>query len=163
MDFLKDIVSKDIELGKLLAKALREPHGGDRKSETAKIKNTIGVLDFKKEESMVSQLSLPEGEKKPKKERKKQEQYGQRILRLEKRSPELYAQVVAGEKTIHAAAVEAKIDHPTMTVTLDSPKSAASLIARASPVFIEKATRTAQTLLQGKSEREGDAVLAEHR
>jgi hypothetical protein len=128
LDLVKEIVSGDIELQKLLAKALRDTHGGDRKSETAKeeIKKSTGLFDFR------------EIEEKPK---KKQDQYGKRILHLERKAPELYAQVVAGEKTVYAASIEAKIDHPTMTVTLDSPKSAQSLVAKASPEFLDELRR----------------------
>jgi len=132
VDLIKDIVSKDIEAQKLLAKALRHPRGTNRFT----IDSTVGAIYQKKDNDEPNQLALPE-----EKQEKKQERYGQRILRLEKKAPELYAQVLAGEKTVYAAAIEAEIDHPTMTVTLDSPKSAASLIAKASPVFIEELKR----------------------
>jgi hypothetical protein len=124
MEFIKEIVSKDVELQMLLARSLRETHGGDRKSEHAKekIKKSNGLFDFEKES-------------------KKQDQYGRRILQLEKKSPDLYAQVLAGQKTVYAASVEAKIDHPTMTVTLDSPKSARALVTKASPEFLDELRR----------------------
>lgn len=125
MEFIKEIVSKDVELQMLLAKALRETHGGDRKSKDAReIKESNGLFDFEE-----------------KKEEKKRDQYGKRILQLQKKSPDLYAQVLAGEKTVHAASVEAKIDHPTMTVTLDSPKSARALVAKASLEFLDELRR----------------------
>lgn len=127
MEFIKEVVSKDIELQMLLARALREAHGGDRKSENAreKIKESNGLFDFEEKKG----------------EGKKRDQYGKRILHLQKKSPDLYAQVLAGQKSVYAASVEAKIDHPTMTVTLDSPKSAQSLVAKASPGFLDELRR----------------------
>ncbi len=137
MELIKEIASKDIELQMLVAKALRDTHGGDRKSETSKIKGTTSALD--QEESKLSQLTIPEGREK--RARRKRERYGQTILRLEKKSPELYAQVLAGKKTVQTAAIEAQIEHPKMTVILDSPKSAQSLVAKASPEFLDELRR----------------------
>lgn len=135
MELIKEIASKDMELQIMLARALRLSKGNPTGNNQHTGGNgTISAISKEK----VSQLSIPESEGKSKDEKKKRERYGQNILRLENKSPELYAQVLAGKKTLHAAAIEAKIDHPTMTVTLDSPRSAASLVAKASPEFLEE-------------------------
>ncbi len=69
-----------------------------------------------------------------------------RALRhLREKRPDLLARVKAGELSPHKAMREAGFRPPTMTVTLDSPKSAASLIAKASPSFIEELRRLLST------------------
>ena len=61
MELIKKIASKDIELQELLAKALRDTHGGDRKSENTrgKIKESNGLFDFEEKKLKAACIMLP--------------------------------------------------------------------------------------------------------
>lgn len=60
---------------------------------------------------------------------------------LRAKRPDLLDRVKSGELSPHKAMREAGFRPLTMTVTLDSPRSAASLIAKASPEFLEELRR----------------------
>jgi hypothetical protein len=64
---------------------------------------------------------------------------GDRALRmLREKKPELHQRVLSGELSRHAAMIEAGYRPRTITVNPDNPKSAATLIAKASPAFLEE-------------------------
>ena len=65
-----------------------------------------------------------------------------RALRhLREKRPELHQRVLSGELSPHAAMIEAGFRSRTITVNLESPKAAASLIAKASPAFLDELRR----------------------
>lgn len=75
----------------------------------------------------------------------KRERSGKLLRRLCKDFPELYEQVLRGEKTATTAAVEAKIYPPRVTVNLEKPEAAAALlIAKASPEFLTELKKLLQ-------------------
>lgn len=63
------------------------------------------------------------------------------LRRLRKDRPDLHARVLAGELSPHKAMQEAGFRPRTATINLDSPKSAESLVAKASPAFLDELRR----------------------
>lgn len=53
-----------------------------------------------------------------------------KLDRLKREFPELHAEIVAGRMSVHRAAVEAGIDHPTVSVRTDDPAAAAAFLAK---------------------------------
>jgi hypothetical protein len=65
-----------------------------------------------------------------------------RALRhLREKRPELHQRVLSGELSPHAAMIEAGFRSRTVTVNLESPKAADSLVAKASPAFLDELRR----------------------
>ncbi len=63
------------------------------------------------------------------------------LRRLRKARPDLHTRVLAGELSPHKAMIEAGFRSKTITIALDSPRAAATLIRKASPEFIEELRR----------------------
>lgn len=100
VDLVRRIVASDIEALDLLDEALRSTHGGSR--------------------SKSDNVPLaPTGNAREK-----------ALRRLRKDRPDLHAEVLAGNLSAHAAAVEAGFRRRTITVPVDSPESAASSLRR---------------------------------
>jgi len=89
---------------KALDGAVRGQHGGDRKSTEAQIKRVIHPLDLGRS--------------------------GKYRRRLAADFPALYRAVLAGEKTVNGAAIEAGIYPKRTSINLNDPASAAQTIAR---------------------------------
>jgi hypothetical protein len=112
---------KDIEALDKLDDAIRRPPGGDTRSETAK---TIG-------------LNQPNGQREQKRDRS-----GRTRHQLHQEFPDLYKTVIAGEKTVTKAAVEAGVYPRRIAVNLQSPASAAATLRKAAtPEFLAELRR----------------------
>jgi hypothetical protein len=122
VELIRRMVADDPVALDLLDQALQGMHGGDRKSEEVKeeIKGLIQSLDT-------------DTDKKDTRDRS-----GELIRRLRKDFPELHTKVLNRELSIHRAAVEAGIFPRRYVVNLGSAHSAAELVSRASPEFLEE-------------------------
>jgi hypothetical protein len=119
---VRRLVSDDPVTLDLLDQAMQKPPGGDKRSAEAR-ENIIRVIH-------------------PNDIEEKQDRSGKLIRRLRKDFPELHEQVLRGEKTETAAAVEAKIYPERIIVNLNKPESAAALLlAKASPEFLDELRR----------------------
>lgn len=123
IELVRRIVKDDPVARNKLDEVLQRTGGGDQRSEKARAKITVNIVNG-------DSVERPQGNSKD------------RALRhLREKRPDLHSRVLAGELSAHAAMREAKFRPPTMTVTLDSPKSATTLITRASPEFINELRR----------------------
>lgn len=111
---LLDLCQENIEARQALDDAVIGTHGGDKKS--AEIKCMNHTLDSNSPPSHHLQSKL--------------------LRRLRRDFPELHAQVIAGQKTITAAAVEAGIYPKRISVNLRDAESAAqSIVNNAGPEY----------------------------
>jgi hypothetical protein len=122
IDIVKRIVADDPVAKDLLDEAMKKPTGGDRRSATIRFR-TRSLIETSGPESNTSQRP------------------DRKLRRLRKDFPDLHEQVLQGKMTINAAAVQAGIYPFQMTVNLNSAKSAATLVARASPAFLDELKR----------------------
>ncbi len=102
---LKALAAGDVELLDLLDVALRNPHGGDRRSDAINVNNV--------------NVDRPVGNSE-----------AAALRRLRKDREDLHAEVLAGTLSAHAAMVTAGFRPKTFTVRADNPKSIARTLRR---------------------------------
>ena len=107
VDVLRRLVRDDPAALDALDRAVQKRHGGDRKSDKAKIKHDNVKLD------------QPNGNSE-----------SAALRRLRKDRPDLHTRVLANELTAHAAAVQAGFRPKTVTIRLDRPESIAATLKK---------------------------------
>lgn len=138
IDFIRRIMADDQVALALLDQTLQHSEGNHTGTNQCNSGNGLNQpISTTTPESDISETSLI-----PNQSDKKRERSNRILHRLQEDFPELHQQVVGKKKTLHAAAVEAKIYPARIAVNLDSPQSAAtSLITNASPEFLEELRR----------------------
>ena len=115
MELLRRIVGNDPVTLDLLDQVLQNPVGTNQYTEGVNIVNT---------------LDRPQGNS---------SSYA--LRRLREQRPDLHERVLARELSPNKAMQEAGFRPRTATVNLDSPRSAESLVAKASPAFLDELRR----------------------